>query len=292
MTSRVERASLAALLTAVILAAVAVLALLGGPTGGALVAWGEGVSGAVRERLQSVGAALPLGYAFAAGMLSALNPCGVGLLPAYLGLHLGGAGTPAGRRLAGAALFGVVVSATFVLVFTAGGALLGVSGGALVRWFPLTGLVVSVLLVAIGLHLLLGGTLPAGFGWGRAAARIGAAGAVPGVRGAAAYGLAFALTSLGCTLPIFLSVVGTSLVAPALLVGLAQFALYGLGLGAVLTALAVAAAIVGTGVATGVRQAGRYLGPAGALLLVVAGAYAAYYWLTIGGVLGQLAGAA
>ena len=32
---------------------------------------------------------LPVGYAFGAGMVSAVNPCGFAMLPAYLGLYLG-----------------------------------------------------------------------------------------------------------------------------------------------------------------------------------------------------------
>ena len=32
---------------------------------------------------------IPLGYAFGAGMVSTVNPCGFAMLPAYLGLYLG-----------------------------------------------------------------------------------------------------------------------------------------------------------------------------------------------------------
>src|SRR5215472_5706521 len=39
--------------------------------------------------LDALGGVLPLGYAFAAGMLAAVNPCGFALLPGYLGLYLG-----------------------------------------------------------------------------------------------------------------------------------------------------------------------------------------------------------
>ncbi|MDP6495888.1 MAG: cytochrome c biogenesis protein CcdA, partial [Dehalococcoidia bacterium] len=32
---------------------------------------------------------LPFGYSFGAGMLTAVNPCGVAMLPAYVALYLG-----------------------------------------------------------------------------------------------------------------------------------------------------------------------------------------------------------
>ncbi len=36
-----------------------------------------------------MGEALPLGFAFTAGMATAANPCGFAMLPAYLSLYLG-----------------------------------------------------------------------------------------------------------------------------------------------------------------------------------------------------------
>lgn len=32
---------------------------------------------------------LPMGYAFGAGMVSTVNPCGFAMLPAYLSLYMG-----------------------------------------------------------------------------------------------------------------------------------------------------------------------------------------------------------
>src|SRR3990170_297595 len=58
--------------------------------------------------LGNVADLLPVGYAFGAGMVSTVNPCGFALLPAYLGLYLG-KGTErfiqtSGRRRLGQAL--------------------------------------------------------------------------------------------------------------------------------------------------------------------------------------------
>jgi cytochrome c-type biogenesis protein len=286
---RAERAVLTALLTGIVLAAVLVLTVLGGPTGGELGVRSEALAGAARARLGALGAALPLGYAFAAGMLAALNPCGFALLPAYLGLQLGGRERSPVQRIGRAARFGIVVSATFVLLFGAAGLLVTATGGALVRWFPWAGLLVAVALVVFGAHQLAGGA-PPDTGALRAAGRLGGAAARAGVRGSVAYGAAFALTSLGCTLPIFLSVASTSLLGAGAPAAVGQFALYGLGLGTVLTALALGAATAGGGATAVLRGAGRYVEKAGAALLVIGGAFAAFYWLTIGGVLAQALG--
>ncbi|MGH2410453.1 MAG: cytochrome c biogenesis protein CcdA, partial [Chloroflexota bacterium] len=91
-------------------------------------------------------------------------------------------------------------------------------------------------------------------------------------RAMVAYGIAYALASLGCTLPIFLMVVGTS-VASAPLAGLAQFVAYGLGMGVVLTAVAVSAAVFRGIVGLALRRLVPYVRQVSALLLVVAGGY-------------------
>jgi cytochrome c biogenesis protein CcdA len=66
-------------------------------------------------------------------------------------------------------------------------------------------------LVGLGAHVLTGGAFPGGAGLANASGRLGRIASGPGVAGAAAFGLAFALTSLGCTLPLFPSVLGASL---------------------------------------------------------------------------------
>jgi cytochrome c-type biogenesis protein len=278
--STAEQRTVTALLTAVTLAAVVLLALLGGPTGGAFVVRSTALAAATGGHLRTLGAALPFGYAFGAGMLAAFNPCGFGLVPAYLGLHLGRG------RLRGAASFGIVVGVTVVLLFAAGGLALASVGETLARWLPWIGLVVAGLMVGLAAHLLTGGTAPGGAGLTGAADRLGRIASAPGVPGAAAFGLAFALTSLGCTLPLFLSVLGASLTTASPLAALGAVTLFGLGLSAVLIGLGVVAALLGTAALSWAHGAGRVVEAAAPALLLLGGAYAAYYWLTVGGVLG------
>ncbi len=81
---------------------------------------------------------IPLGYAFGAGMVSTVNPCGFAMLPAYLGLYLGSrnlaAVAPAGvspsdgdttslsmpSQLTRAVLVSLVITGGFLLLFGAG----------------------------------------------------------------------------------------------------------------------------------------------------------------------------
>jgi cytochrome c biogenesis protein CcdA len=169
-----------------------------------------------------------------------------------------------------------------VLTFGLAGVLLTAAGAALGAALPLLGLAVGVALAGTGAYLLSGGNVYSSLG-GRAAARLTSAARAPGYRGYAAYGVAYAAASLGCALPIFLTVVGLATAAHDPVRSSGQFALYGLGMGLVVTALTVATALLKGAVLAGARVVGaRLLGAASGALLVLTGAYVTAYWLALG----------
>lgn len=236
--------------------------------------------------LGDFGLLLPLGFAFAAGMVSSMNPCGFPLLPAYLGIFLaegdGEEGTPATRRLLRALVVGATVSLGFVLLFTVVGLVIGLGARALVDWLPWIALTLGVGLVLAGGYQLAGGTL-----YSAAPERLGAR-VGGGERGATAYflfGLSYGLASLSCTLPIFLVVVGSSITAATVWSSLGSLVLYGLGMGSVIMVLTLATGLFKSALAVRMRRLLPYIGPIGTVALFVAGAYIVYYWLTIGGLL-------
>lgn len=281
---RDRRAWVGALVSLSALATAIGAALATGAANGGPVLQVERVSGGSATILQGIATALPLGYAFGAGMVAAVNPCGFALLPAYLGLYLGGGGTRPGSALPRALLVGAVVTASFVLLFGAAGIVLSAIGSALTTSFPWVGLAVGVLLILVAGRMLAGRPMYTALG-DRLADRIGGAAGRSDLWGYAAFGLAYGLASLGCTLPVFLVVVGGSLVAHGFLAGLAEFLLYGLGMGFVLTSLTLAVALLRQGALAAARPVVRYVAPASAILLLVTGAFVVYYWLMLGGLL-------
>ena len=72
------------------------------------------------------------------------------------------------------------------------------------------------------------------------------------------------------------------------LAGLLEFLLYGLGMGFLLGGLTIVAAGFKLSALAPVRAFTRNANPASAVLLLVTGAYVAYYWLTLGGLIGRL----
>jgi cytochrome c biogenesis protein CcdA len=245
------------------------------------------LAGNATDALQSIGEAIPIGFAFGLGMAAAVNPCGFALLPTYLGLYLG---TAAGGRLQWPAQLrrALAVSAamtiSFVALFGAAGLILAGLGAAIGGWLPWLSLGTGVVLAIVGGRLLAGGSVEAPAAQ-RLADRLGGAVNRTGLVAYAAYGLAFALSSLGCTLLLFLTVVGTGVARGGLAGGLGQLVLYALGMGAVVSMLTVLVSLFGGGVLARVRGAGRVLEPIGAVLLLGTGGYIVYYWLSAGGLL-------
>lgn len=140
--------------------------------------------------------------------------------------------------------------------------------------------------VAVGGGLiLLGGVLAAGHGVDlpigpRVAAHLTAATRRRGMTGYAAYGTAYGLASLGCTLPVFLGVVGTSLQLHGVADAIGQFMLFGIGMGLVLALLTVGTAWFGEGLIKRLQPLRQHVGWMSALLLWLAGAYVIFYWVT------------
>lgn len=276
-------ATTAAVAAATLGAAVLAAALTPGSVG-AVNAGVEALSASSSGALDRLASLLPLGFAFGAGMVSAVNPCGFAMLPAYLGLYLrGDAGsaeaTP--RRVGRALQVGGTVTLGFIALFGVAGAVLALGSRSVADALPWLGLGTGLLLVIIGAWSWFGGAIYTRLGE-RLSHGVGGLDR-RGLRGYLAFGLAYGLASLSCTLPIFLAVVGSSLTLGSLPQVALQLVLYGAGMGLVVTTLTVALALFRQALVDRAKGAVRFVGPLSSALMLIAGAYIVYYWLTIGG---------
>src|SRR5215831_3917068 len=132
----------------------------------------ETLSARISGGLLSLGTKAPLGYAFVAGMVASVNPCGFVLLPAYLGLYLGDdRGTSGGRRPIGrAVVVSVTVTASFVLLFGLAGILTSLAASAVTAALPWIGAAVGAGLILLGGVLASGRELDVPMGWHRSSA--------------------------------------------------------------------------------------------------------------------------
>jgi cytochrome c-type biogenesis protein len=238
------------------------------------------------QLLSQLAVLLPVGYAFGAGMVSAVNPCGFAMLPVYLTLYLGAEDSEFRQkslflRMLKACWVTLVVTAGFGLLFGLVGALVSAGGSLIMGFMPWLAIVVGSALLFLGGWMLLGRSISLPFML-NLAAKIGDPREMS-VSGFFLFGVAFGATSLSCTLPIFLMVVGSSVSAGDFLAGIYQFLSYILGMGSVLFILTLGIALVKEGmVVTAMRKILPYVQKISAIFLMVAGGYIIYYWLSSG----------
>ena len=218
-------------------------------------------------------------FAFFAGQAAAFNPCGAAMFPAYVGYQLGTVetGQSPAKSMASAVLLGLSATAGFVVVFGAVGLVLAAGGTLVGKLLPFIGLGVGVLIAATGLWLLVSGR-KIGI---MAASRVNL-GQGRGLRNVFLFGIAYAIASLSCALPLFLVavgvVVGQTLSAGSAVEAIAGSVIYGLGMGVVMVGAAVGIVFFKEAVSRWIRVLMMYVEPVGKLAMVGAGAYLIYYW--------------
>lgn len=236
-----------------------------------------GLRGEIETTLARVATLLPVGYAFAAGMVASVNPCGILMLPSYAFFQLGSAeaGGSTARRLLRGLLVGAVATAGFVTIFALVGGAVSAGGRWLVGVFPYAGLAIGVAMAGLGGWLLLSHrTL------GIAAASRVTVQPRRTMGNVLLFGIAYAIGSLSCTLPIFLVVVGSALASEGWWVSFSQFLGYALGMGTVLVFVTIGTALFREAMSRWLRRLTPYVHRVSALFLVGAGAYLIYYWVT------------
>jgi cytochrome c biogenesis protein CcdA len=223
---------------------------------------------------------LPVGYAFSAGMVASVNPCGFLLLPSYILYHLGTGeadfySQKTSTRLSKALTMGGVATLGFVAVFAVVGSVTAAGAHWLNAVFPHTRVAVGLAMVVLGLWLLLTKrTLGL-----HAASRVTI---TPrrNMGNVFLFGIVYAIGSLSCTLPIFLVVVGSALSSRAWGSALSQFIGYALGMALVFVAVTVGAALIRQAITQRLRGIVFYVNRFSAFLLVGAGGFLIYDWIT------------
>jgi cytochrome c biogenesis protein CcdA len=213
------------------------------------------------------------GFALAAGLVAALNPCGFAMLPAYLTLSVQGSGQAPGRATALGRALGATAAMTagFVLVFGTFGLLVAPLATAVQAYLPWVTVLIGVGLLALGGWQLSGRELTVLLpkpGRGAPTARLGSM---------LGYGVAYALASLSCTIGPFIAVTATAFQAGSTLAGAAAFVVYGLGMAVVVGLLAVTVALAGDALAVRARRLLPRLNRIAGGLLVLVGLYVGYY---------------
>ncbi len=218
-----------------------------------------------------------LALAFTAGLVATVNPCGFAMLPAYLSYFTGAADDAVSRpvALARGLWVGLVVSAGFVVVFGVSGLLLTLGLQSLVDVLPWLALLVGAGVLVLGVAMVRGFYLNV---------------RIPGMRAGKKqrtnrsmflFGISYAIASLSCTLPVFLSLIPANLSQESLLGGTLTFLVYGLGMSTVLIFITLMMAMGRDSIVRRMRQSGKYINTVSGIILIAAGLFIIWYWATI-----------
>lgn len=274
------------LLVTAVLAASTVAGFLVGDGSNSAVGGILDASSSSSNFLGDFGDVLPFGFAFAAGMVSTVNPCGFMMLPAYLGLYVGTQSEPEQKlgltqRLAKASVVSVAMGLGFVVLFGTAGIVISASAQSIVDIFPWVGLGVGAVLTLAGGYIMAGGKLYTAFAT-QSASKIGDP-RDASLKGYFLFGLSYATASLSCTLPIFIALISSSLATGNFIDAAGQFLVYALGMSFVITVLTLSLALAQNQVSQGLRKVLPHTNMISSVLLLVAGGYIVFYWLTEGG---------
>lgn len=215
----------------------------------------------------------PLAYAFTAGLVAAVNPCGFPMLPAYLSWFIGTDEEQAtvATRVPRALASGLTVSLGFLVVFAALGVPINAGVSSIYRAMPWFTMVIGVVLIGLGIAMLAGRQLKV------VLPRLDRGGRTRTGWSMFVFGVSYAIASLSCTLPVFLVVVAGTTERSNFVSGFVAFLAYGVGMSLVLLVLSLALALAHESMVRWLRAVLQYVDRIAGALLVLVGAYLVNY---------------
>jgi cytochrome c-type biogenesis protein len=217
-----------------------------------------------------------LATSFSQGLLAAINPCGFVLLPTYLIYFLGMENLRPGAERASllrAIKVSLAVSAGFMSVFVVIGTVSNLATNWVVvdkaQWLSL---VIGVGLVVLGIATLFGYRLPF------TTPKLDVGERDRSVRSMFVFGIAYAIASIGCTVPGFTAVVLGTFSTDGIATGISAIALYGVGMALVVTGLTVTLAFANTALLGVLRRGMVWFEQLAGILLILTGMYLCWYW--------------
>lgn len=215
-------------------------------------------------------------YSFILGVMAAVNPCGFVLLPTYLVYYLGTELNRDGEHktatLRRGLSVGIAVSSGFIGLFLVVGIISRAFTTVIRDNAKYAALVIGVGLVAMGIAMLFGWKLPI---------------AQPDVSvqrkrttwNMFLFGIVYAVASIGCTIGLLISVILGSINRNGFVSGVISIALYGLGMGLLVTSLTVALAFARVGLVSTIKKSFKWFDKVSAVFVVLTGLYVSWYWL-------------
>jgi cytochrome c-type biogenesis protein len=221
-----------------------------------------------------------LSLSFIRGLVASINPCGFVLLPTYLMYFMGVSaanGEMQKAPISKALYVGSMVSAGFLAVFFAIGAVTQFWTQTLLENAKYATLVIGILFIVLGIAMLFGFKLPIG------TMQLNTGERDRTMRAMFLYGVAYAVASLGCTLPLFMTTLFQTGENKGYWAGVANVVMYALGMAVVVISLTLALAAANQGFVRWLKSKMQYVEMVSGAFVLLSGAYLIwyFYWVDV-----------
>jgi cytochrome c-type biogenesis protein len=218
----------------------------------------------------------PIIIALSAGIITAFNPCGFAMLPAYVSYFVGQTAPgaeqpPLAKRLLRAALTGGVVTLGFMTVFGAMGIVATEFLSRITSVVPFISIGVGIVLAILGVAMLRGYELKLRL------PRMQSARKGSSMASMYVYGVSYAVVSLSCGFAGFLSTVISASNEGSFFDSMKVYFAFTSGMGLVLILLSFAVALAQQGFVRGMKKVLPYVNRISGAMLILAGLYVSYY---------------
>ncbi|MGD8566388.1 MAG: cytochrome c biogenesis protein CcdA [Candidatus Bathyarchaeota archaeon] len=203
-----------------------------------------------------------------AGVFALLSPCGYPMLPGYISYYLGSK-LSVEKALRG----GVTCALGLLTVYSIIGIIVSAIGGVISPYIPFLELVAGVAIIVMGVFMIIEIRFLTFFERLRAPIN-------KGLIGLFLYGIVYGLATLGCSAPIFFSIVLYAIVSGGALFGFVTFFFYAVGMSFPILLTTILVAKAKQLMLNKIMDITPLLQKISGLILVGIGIYLIYYYIT------------
>ena len=226
-----------------------------------------------------------------------LNPCGFAMLPTYVSYFVesntqeiittrSNSRLILVRRLTRGGLIGLLVTASFIVTFGLTGIAISSLGIGIAKFLPWIAVASGIVIIGIGVAKIFGRTIniniPSPRGLLYTINSGNESGKKPSFMNFFLFGIGYSITSLNCTLPLFLLIVFQSLSAGGIKEGSLVFMAYALGMGSIMVAISLTISASNQTSIRWLRKIAPKMNIVTSIVLILAGSFLIYYNLVVG----------
>jgi cytochrome c-type biogenesis protein len=210
-----------------------------------------------------------LSFIFTAGVFALFSPCGFPMLPGYISYYMG-TKTSLGKAIPS----GITCTLGLITTFSIIGTVATTLGGLLSPYIPLLEIVAGIVTIFLGVVIFFELKYPT-FGLSIKAPK------QKGAIGLFLYGITYGMATLGCSAPIFFSILSYAIATGSIFQGVLTFIVYALGMGFPLIIITVLIVETKKFILRRIVKLIPSIQKISGMVLIFIGIYLIYFYLTV-----------